>query len=123
VPFTLGESVSSNDIPLVERAAIVNVATNIFANDFRSALGVRWYTERYWAGLYLTGPQSGATHNTGEQIGIFGDIGIYRAFTRFNSAREGARISLRPTFAPRRQACFSRMRLISWGCERHDDHQ
>ncbi len=72
VPFTLGESVSSNDIPLVERAAIVNVATNIFANDFRSALGVRSYTERYWAGLYLTGPQSGATHNTGEQIGIFG---------------------------------------------------
>jgi len=63
VPFTLGESVSSNDIPLVERAAIVNVATNIFANDFRSALGVRSYTERYWAGLYLTGPQSGATHN------------------------------------------------------------
>src|SRR6266446_5900143 len=70
VPFTLGESVSSNDIPLVERAAIVNVATNIFANDFRSALGVRSYTERYWAGLYLTGPQSGATHNTGEQIEI-----------------------------------------------------
>ena len=72
LPFTLGESVSSNDIPLVERAAIVNVASNIFANDFRSALGVRSYTERYWAGLYLTGPQSGATHNTGEQIGILG---------------------------------------------------
>jgi phosphate-selective porin OprO/OprP len=70
VPFTMGEATSSNDIPFVERAAIVNVASNIFANDFRSALGVRSYDDRYWAGLYLTGPTSGTNHTTGEQIGI-----------------------------------------------------
>ena len=39
VPFSLEESNSSNDVPFVERAAIINVATNIFANDFRSAVG------------------------------------------------------------------------------------
>jgi len=49
VPFSQAESTSSNDIPLVERAAIINVATNIFANDFRSAFGVRSFSDRYWA--------------------------------------------------------------------------
>jgi phosphate-selective porin OprO/OprP len=57
---------------LVERASIQTVASTIFANDFRSAMGVRSNNDRYWAGIYLTGPQSGATHNTGEQIGTFG---------------------------------------------------
>lgn len=75
VPFSLEESNSSNDIPFVERAAIINVATNIFANDFRSALGARSYTDSYWAGLYLTGPTSGTNHTTGEQIGIAGRAG------------------------------------------------
>jgi len=75
VPFSLAESVSSNDLPLVERAAIINVATNIFANDFRSALGARSYDDHYWAGLYLTGPTSGTSHTTGEQVGIAGRAG------------------------------------------------
>ena len=75
VPFSLEESNSSNDIPLVERAAIINVATNIFANDFRSALGARSYDDHYWAGLYLTGPTSGTNHTTGEQVGIAGRAG------------------------------------------------
>jgi len=70
VPFSLEESNSSNDVPFVERASIINVATNIFANDFRSALGARSYDDHYWAGLYLTGPTSGTSHTTGEQIGI-----------------------------------------------------
>jgi phosphate-selective porin OprO and OprP len=71
-PFTLEEATSTNDILFVERPSIQVVATNIFANDFRSTAGVRSNDERYWAGVYLTGPQSGATHNTGEQIGTFG---------------------------------------------------
>jgi phosphate-selective porin OprO and OprP len=71
-PFSLDEATSSNDIMFMERASIQTVATNIFANDFRSAFGVRSNNDRYWAGLYLTGPQSGATHNTGEQYGSFG---------------------------------------------------
>jgi phosphate-selective porin OprO/OprP len=65
VPFSQEESTSSNDIPLVERAAIINVATNIFANDFRSAFGVRSFSDRYWAGAYVTGPTSGTNHTTG----------------------------------------------------------
>jgi len=75
VPFSQEESTSSNDIPLVERAAIINVATNIFANDFRSAFGVRSFSDRYWAGAYVTGPTSGTNHTTGEQLGAFGRAG------------------------------------------------
>jgi phosphate-selective porin OprO/OprP len=75
VPFGQAESTSSNDIPLVERAEISNVATNIFANDFRSAVGARSYDDHYWTGLYLTGPTSGTSHTTGEQVGIAGRAG------------------------------------------------
>src|SRR5215469_5700165 len=71
-PFTLDEATSSNDIMFVERASIQTVATNIFAGDFRSAAGIRSNNDRYWAGVYATGPQSGATHGTGEQFGAFG---------------------------------------------------
>src|SRR5215469_11261000 len=71
-PFTLEEATSSNDIMFVERASIQAVASNIFANDFRSAVGVRSNDDRYWAGIYATGPQSGSTHGTGEQFGAFG---------------------------------------------------
>src|SRR5215469_1874900 len=71
-PFTLEEATSSNDIMFVERPSIQAVASNIFANDFRSAVGVRSNDDRYWAGIYATGPQSGTTHGTGEQFGAFG---------------------------------------------------
>src|SRR5713226_1737211 len=71
-PFTLQEATSANDLLFVERASIQAVASNIFANNFRSALGVRSNDERYWAGIYLTGPQSGAVHTAGEQYGAFG---------------------------------------------------
>src|ERR1700730_4717162 len=70
--FTIGQATSTNDILFPERPAIQVVASNIFADDFRSGMGVRSNNERYWAGLYLTGPQSGATHNTGEQVGTWG---------------------------------------------------
>ena len=71
-PFTLDEATSSNDIMFVERPSIQAIASNIFANDFRSALGVRSNNDRYWAGIYLTGPQSGSVHTSGEQMGAFG---------------------------------------------------
>ncbi len=71
-PFTLDEATSSNDIMFMERASIQTVASGIFANDFRSAFGARSNNDRYWAGVYVTGPQSGATHNVGEQYGSFG---------------------------------------------------
>ena len=71
-PFTLDEATSSNDIMFVERASIQAVASNIFANDYRSAAGVRSNDDRYWAGIYLTGPQSGFVHGAPEQVGAFG---------------------------------------------------
>jgi len=62
VPFTLDEVTSSNDIMFIERAEVQNVTSNLAANDARAALGVRSNNDRYWAGVYLTGPQAGATH-------------------------------------------------------------
>ena len=71
VPFTLDEATSSNDIMFMERAEVQNVVTNLAANDFRSALGVRSNDTRYWAGVYLTGPQAGAPHSgsNSQQLG------------------------------------------------------
>jgi phosphate-selective porin OprO/OprP len=62
VPWTLDEATSSNDIMFLERASPQVVATQFGGGDFRSALGVRSNTSRFWAGLYLTGPLSGAPH-------------------------------------------------------------
>jgi phosphate-selective porin OprO/OprP len=70
--FTLDQSTSSNDIMFTERASIQTVASNIFANDFRSVAGVRSNNDRYWAGIYATGPQSGFVHGAPEQFGAFG---------------------------------------------------
>ncbi len=60
-PFTLDEATSSNDIMFMERASAQAVASNIFANDFRSAAGVRSNDSRYWAGVYVTGPVNRAS--------------------------------------------------------------
>jgi phosphate-selective porin OprO and OprP len=71
-PFTLGRATSSNDILLVERASAQVIADAIMGGDSRSALGMRSNDERYWAGVYLTGPQAGTAHNTGKQLGAIG---------------------------------------------------
>jgi phosphate-selective porin OprO/OprP len=63
VPWSLGESESSNDIVFMERASSQVIATGIAADDFRSAVGTRWYNNVFWAGAYLTGPASGAIHS------------------------------------------------------------
>jgi phosphate-selective porin OprO/OprP len=63
LPYTLDEASSSNNIPFMERAASVNVATNIASGDFRSGAGARWYDDRLWAGAYVTGPSTGAIHS------------------------------------------------------------
>ncbi|SHL77517.1 phosphate-selective porin OprO and OprP [Bradyrhizobium lablabi] len=63
LPYTLDEASSSNDIPFMERAASGITATNIAAGDFRSTFGARWYTDRFWAGAYVTGPAMGAIHS------------------------------------------------------------
>jgi phosphate-selective porin OprO and OprP len=63
LPYTLDQATSSNDIVFMERAAAGVAATNIAAGDFRSAFGVRWYTDRFWAGAYVTGPKTGEIHS------------------------------------------------------------
>jgi phosphate-selective porin OprO/OprP len=67
VPFTLDEATSSNDIMFIERAEIQNTATNLAANDNRAAFGVRSNNDRYWAGVYVTGPTAGAQHTGSNQ--------------------------------------------------------
>jgi len=67
VPWTLDEATSSNDIMFLERASPGVVATGLAAGTFRSAAGVRWNTDRAWAGVYATGPLSGATHTGSNQ--------------------------------------------------------
>jgi phosphate-selective porin OprO/OprP len=62
VPYTLGESTSSNDILFMERASSTNVAISIAGDDFRSAAGARLYNDLFWFGAYVTGPTSGAIH-------------------------------------------------------------
>ncbi len=76
--YTLDEASSSNNLPFMERATSANVATNIAAGDFRSAVGARWYNDSFWAGAYATGPATGAIHSassvnpqgTTEQLGV-----------------------------------------------------
>jgi len=63
VPFTLDEATSSNDIMFPERASSQVVAGEFGGADFRSAVGLRSSKDRYWAGLYLTGPTSGVPHH------------------------------------------------------------
>jgi phosphate-selective porin OprO/OprP len=63
VLWSLDESSSSNDLPFMERSSAVNIATNIAANDFRSAAGARWFNDVFWAGAYATGPTTGAIHS------------------------------------------------------------
>ncbi len=78
-PYTLDEATSSNDILFMERASSGIIAQNIAAGDFRSTLGARWYTDRFWIGAYATGPTSGAIHSASsvnpngasEQLGTF----------------------------------------------------
>ena len=71
LPWTMDESMSSNDIPFLERATPGVVATNLAAGDFRSAAGVRANDDRFWVGAYVTGPQSGALHSgsNSQQLG------------------------------------------------------
>jgi phosphate-selective porin OprO/OprP len=71
--FTLETAQSSNDLMFLERAVPVNVATNLGTGDFRANTGVAFYSDRYWLGAYLTGPQSGDSHtNVQERFGTFG---------------------------------------------------
>ena len=70
-PFTIDEATGSNDIMFVGRGSIQTAA--VFSPMIS---GRRWACARTTTatrpGYYATGPQSGATHGTGEQFGAFG---------------------------------------------------
>jgi phosphate-selective porin OprO and OprP len=63
VPNTLDEAVSSNNILFLERASSQVIAANVAAGDGRSAFGMRWYNDTFWAGAYATGLSAGAIHS------------------------------------------------------------
>ena len=63
IAWTMDESMSSNDIPFMERASVGIIAQNIAAGDFRSAAGARWFNDVFYAGAYVTGPTTGAIHS------------------------------------------------------------
>ena len=66
IPWTLDEAMSSNDIMFMERSSAQVIATTYWGgNDFRSAADIRSFNQNYFAGLWLTGPQTGANHTFG----------------------------------------------------------
>lgn len=75
--FTLDQSTGSNDTLFMERASPSNIATNLNAGDARSNAGVRFFSDRYWVGGYVTGPASGDSHTlTGERFGAFQRVAV-----------------------------------------------
>jgi phosphate-selective porin OprO/OprP len=62
IPYTLDEATSSNDIMFMERSSALVIAVNIAAGDNRSGFGVRGNDDRFWGGVYVTGPTAGTTH-------------------------------------------------------------
>jgi phosphate-selective porin OprO/OprP len=65
VPWTLEEATSSNDLMFLERSTAQVIATSFGGGDFRSSLDLRSNNDRYWLGVFLTGPNSGALHTAG----------------------------------------------------------
>jgi phosphate-selective porin OprO/OprP len=53
--FTFEDSISSNDIPFIERDQAVNLATGNVAGDTRLAAGFRYNQNGFWVGANVTG--------------------------------------------------------------------
>src|SRR4029077_13067130 len=47
-PFTLDTATNTNDIMFMERSTPTFVATSFNTDDFRSSVGGRYFTDRYW---------------------------------------------------------------------------
>lgn len=77
---TLNDSMSSNNILLLERPAIVNVATSIAAGSSRAAFGARYATDRFFVAGYLTGDVYGSQSTAVAQPQQTG--GAFRAAVR-----------------------------------------
>jgi len=48
IPYTLDETMSSNDILFMERSSAQVIAVNVAAGDFRSTVGTRWWNDVFW---------------------------------------------------------------------------
>lgn len=78
VPYSLDESISSNNIMFMEKSLAGDTATGIAGNDNRSAVGFTWHNDRGWIGVFGTGPTTGTTHsisNSGATSMQFGATG------------------------------------------------
>jgi phosphate-selective porin OprO and OprP len=56
VPWTMDEATSSNDFMFMEHSSSQSIATSFGGADQRTALGFTSNNDRYWLGLFLTGP-------------------------------------------------------------------
>lgn len=57
--LTLEEGSGTNDLMFLEQAAAVNIASSLAAGSGRHAVGARWWSNRQFAGAYLTGGAAG----------------------------------------------------------------
>ncbi|MTJ82504.1 MAG: hypothetical protein F8N37_16070 [Telmatospirillum sp.] len=69
VPFTIDQATANTDYMFMEHPIPQALAIAVTGGDSRSALGAKLFNDRGWIGGYLTGPKSGTSHTTGEQVG------------------------------------------------------
>lgn len=70
VPYTLDQATANVDYMFMEHPISEALAIAVAGGDSRSAFGARYFTDRFWSGIYLTGPKAGTSHTTGEQLGL-----------------------------------------------------
>lgn len=68
IPYTLDESISSNDAVFIEHPSSQVLAVNLAAGDFRENFGAHWNNDRAWLGAYFTGPATGTIHGIGSGV-------------------------------------------------------
>jgi phosphate-selective porin OprO/OprP len=85
VPYTLDETISSNNIMFMERATSQVLATDIAAGDNRAAFGARAFDKWWWTGLYVTGPTTGYNHSTRVPVGMTGRLVVVPINNDFGS--------------------------------------
>lgn len=70
--FTLEDSISSNDIPFIERSSPVNVAVSQVASESRTVAGFRHWGDNYRVSAYLTGSTLGTAAGPDDQASFIG---------------------------------------------------
>jgi phosphate-selective porin OprO and OprP len=95
VPWTLDEPTGADNIMFMERSSAQVVATLFGGGDSRTAFGVRSNNDRYWAGAYVTGPNTGALHDDGNACtDAFGAIPTEACLSGSTTAPSGNMVQL-----------------------------